>query len=765
MGNAGQGRHAVVSRRLITPRFICWSAAALCALGLLGLSGSSWLVGLRGDRLFLAGERREREFFASSRPIRSDEWAVATPQARAQQVADPQFPLVNLNEGLGELQRGPYDVPILDWGLIVRPLTWPYFLPGAWSHCVRWFMRDALLLLGLFGVLAAFVRKDGAGESERRWRGQVAAWAAIAVWLSSAMVWWRATTRVEFAALFCLTVAAAAAGTRARSKLPWLAATAYLACCSFCLFYPPVWAPMVFIGCALLLDISRRSAWPFIGAIALGAAVGIFYELPYLSLVIGTAYPGQRIAQAGFLPPWRLLDLFWPSLTASAPVRCGEARYIGFEASNVCEASAVEAIPLGILVALALASGRVRRAVADLIRFRPLSLVACAVLAAWLLAPMPGWFGTVTLLRWSPPMRAWFAFGIGMALICARIIAGISPEDARGGWLARAFGFAAIAGCAVLGVRGVRVAELSGCFTRAWLPPMLLALALLAAAVWLMATEKFAPALLAAWVAPLALANGTVNPLIRASQLFRTGSGHAAVQRALAAEPGRIVDYAAHPGAQLAAFGWPVLAGVQNAPDRALFHFLVPDVDPAVYNRYAHYGFDLPPKRTELIQADLIRLTISPCSARFAALGVNHFLFSPIVEVPAGCAIDFAVSEAGELRLWSRRSPVCPVGVAAGRPASALDFDFSCATHNGAVFRPGIWGFSISAPADPDRSYAVAINPAVIDSIDCAGAEARFLDAHLLVHPNGRGPAFCTGKYLDSPAALRRLWRAVVDKR
>lgn len=104
----------------------------------------------------------------------------------------------------------------------------------------------------------------------------------------------------------------------------------------------------------------------------------------------------------------------------------------------------------------------------------------------------------------------------------------------------------------------------------------------------------------------------------------------------------------------------------------------VPSLTDAVYNRYAHYSFVLPPSPSVLVQGDVFAVGISPCSARLLALWVNHFLVNPAAALPRECASDFTVSEAGDLRLWSRRSPVCRFGVARGAFASALGFDYSC---------------------------------------------------------------------------------------
>jgi hypothetical protein len=116
------------------------------------------------------------------------------------------------------------------------------------------------------------------------------------------------------------------------------------------------------------------------------------------------------------------------------------------------------------------------------------------------------------------------------------------------------------------------------------------------------------------------------------------------------------------------------------------------------------------------VQADLIRIAISPCSPRLAALGVSHFLVQPGVIPPSACTLK--VTTAGSLQPWSRDPPVCPVGVAAAEPRDALDFDYAC----GAAARllPAIHGFRFEAPADATKWWGIAVNAAVIARIDCA---------------------------------------------
>jgi len=51
----------------VIPRWLLWVAAAILALGVCGLTGSSWLFFVRVDQLMAGAWRSEHEFFGTSR--------------------------------------------------------------------------------------------------------------------------------------------------------------------------------------------------------------------------------------------------------------------------------------------------------------------------------------------------------------------------------------------------------------------------------------------------------------------------------------------------------------------------------------------------------------------------------------------------------------------------------------------------------------------------------------------------------------------------
>lgn len=753
-------------------RWPYWAALALLAVGLAGFTGSSyWFYGSL-DPLLTPHERSSREVFAHNRAIRSDEWAVDTPLGRVQQTAVPAFPIVNRQMGLGHLQRNPFDAPVLDWGLAFRPLVWPLLLGNLWSHGVLWFLRSALLFLGLYALMRAVVDDPDALPDASRRRANIAGIAAIALFFSSWLTWWLSHGQAQVVAFAGLVVLAARKRRDARTlgrRLLWTGSAFYFAACAFFNFFAPIWAPILWVVSAAVFDLHWKTernlgraalrTIPVLVVVAAGAIIAILYYTPYLALVADTIYPGRRIAVAGELPSGRLVDMIWPALEMISPMH-GHPRYRGkAPGMNECEAACIECAPFLLLGLMAVLDGPVRRAVTSALRRSPAMVVACAVLGAWLMLPLPRVLGDLTLLRWSPWNRTWLPFGLACAALAAAALTELAAEQGARRWPWRyvlvATGFLLVSWCLAAG----QVVALD--------PRLINTSAVMAvliiAGVAMIGTRWAAPVMALAWAVPLVLANGTVNPLLRSRDLYAQGEGHAVVNRALQEAPGRIVDYTGMIGATMAGFGWPMLSGLQTTPDLDLFRFLSPDapgLSPAVYNRYAHVRFALPPEPSRLDWADAIQLGISPCSQRLAALGVNHFLTRHDAKWPSECADAFQRRRAGDLVLWSRKVPVRDVGVAVhDRPSSALDFDYIAggASASAAEVHPARDGLEIEIAPGERRSLAIAMNLGTIGSIHCERATATTMDAHVVVEAVGRDGGRCRVNYIGTVDAVWRL--------
>jgi len=762
-----------------------WLYVLACLLllpGLAGLSGSSYLFSAHLDPLLTSAERTSlQEVLGRARGIRSDEYNVTLPSVRAQQESDPSFPLVNLNEGLGQFQRNSAATPVLDWGIAFRPLLWPLLLRTRWSEGVHWFLRMSLFLLSLFLLFSAMTEHPGADDAEVRRRSAICAIASIAVLFSSALSWWLSTGLLDMAVYSGLAVAGVAVRQRAATARLRVLSTlgiAYATTCFFFVFYPPSWAPFIWLMGGAAFDLHRRkehgpvkavaSLVPLLAILAIGALLGLFYSSPYLALVSHTAYPGNRIAAAGQLPVARLLDMILPSHDVWAPLRA-DAQYLGrIEGMNVCEASAVEVPPFFLLLAMAVVSPRVRNAARAVACRNAATLLVWVLLGAWMFVPLPRWFGAASLLQWSPAKRVLFPFGVTTAILGAAFLAELAAaKPQRRSWRQIAFGLVALAAVILLARR-----HLDGSIPIGWterIPLLLLALTWAAGLIWL--HDQFGARIMAwGWALSLLAADVGVNPLMRSRDLFQGGAGYAALQKALAAEPGRIVDYSLHFGNAMAGYGLPVLDAVQFAPDLGLYRFLTAGsgVSEELFNRFSIVTFALPSEKTALLNEDFFQVAISPCSKRLAALGVNHLVLPASAALPVDCSTMFKMVPAGDAVLWSRAEPVCPFGVAQGAraPTSAEDFDFRCASVGSAPrLEPRRSGFDFEVPARNGFHFALPINTSVIGETSCTGAALSTLDAHLIVSPTGAGPARCSILYLDSFRAISRLLQPAANAR
>jgi hypothetical protein len=763
--------------RFLKSHWALAASALLLSLGLAGFTGSSWWDGASRSRLFppeVAGE--PHALLGAARMVRSDEWSIDTPSARAQQLAVPRFPLVNLGEGLGQLQRSVGDAPVADWGLPFRPLLWPLLVFGRWSQGVHWFLRSALLLAGVYLFLSAIAFRQGRQDGERQEAALLCGLAACAVFFSSAMTWWLSNLISEQILWACLTAAAGASAARARSpagRALLLGATAYLSACTFFVFYPPLWVPLALLVACAIADAhlralggraAVRAALPLLLAVAVGAAISLVYYAPLIALLRTTAYPGRRVAEAGGLPVGRLVDLVWPSLAGFVS---GEdaPRQLVADASNVCESSAVEALPLGVLLGFSTASTRVRKAFVRAIAASPFLFAAFAVFSIWLLLPLPDGATRLLLMQWSPWYRAWVVYGLMAAALALLVLVELPTREEPGlPGIELAGGLAALLALLVAGYLRAPGSELAAVDRWLHFVPVLVAASLSALACARMGTRSAARLLAIAWALPLLLANHAVNPLVPTRSLFAEGPGHAAIARALAAEPGRLLDYSTHRANWLAGYGFPVLAAVQLAPDLDFFAFLAPDAPglrEELYNRYAQVQFAMPPGSSSLLGVDALEVSLSPCSRRLSALFVNHLLTWPFDPLPPGCD-GWSVRRAGALLLWSRKDPVCPLGVsrtAAGEvELDPVDFDYSCSAGGGAVgMEKRRDGLRVTFPAGSVGQFALAINLSIVDAVSCTAARWRSAGAHLVFAPDSAGGAECRISYLGSRGGIRRL--------
>lgn len=769
---------------MLRPVWVVAFAVFLLLLGLSGLTGSSTLVGARLSRLSTPGERAAlRELFGTSREIRGDEWSFELPATLSQQNARPPLPLVNVNQGLGQMQRNSYSIPVFDWGLAFRPLLWPLLFgeqtPNRWPLGVRWFLRSALLLLGLLAFFSQVAARSVPNPlyEQRRALG-FAVTAAVAVFFSSSLTWWLSSPISEITLWATLCVAAAARaraepsagyffGKRRFRLLLWTLTTFYLALCTFFVFYPPLWVPIGLLMAGWIWDAHLRAGtrWPVarqvwapLSAIVCAALIALIYYLPYWLLIKDTEYPGQRIADAGAMPLQTLLAMVWPSANVYTPA-AGPALLLVKDAPNVCEAAFFETPILWVTMPLLFVAG-MRRSMARVFRLHPGSIIVWLLLAAWLLVPLP-WLGALTMLRYSPWHRVVHVWGLSSAALSVALLVSLSghlPKRLRAWQIG--LGLLFIAGTLVLTCARIEV-DLEDAALRGYVLPLVLTAVLLSAGLFTLHTSRGTVIWVWAWTGPLMVANFAVNPLVHARHSVAPSSGPTVLAELLSHTPGRVLSYEAFHYNEVVGHGIAALDGVQFAPDLDLIQFLRPELPREAGNRFGRLVFVIPPAPGGFGLQTVV-VPLDPCDAKLRTLYVNHFVAPAQSRLPVQCAADLEARAAGEAQIWSRRSPVCPIGRLKTTDGtsikSALAFDYSCSPATDATVVQVADGFDWQFQAARAHThYAIAVNRSLVASVKCDAATTSLRDAHLIVKPHAGQPAHCQIRYIDSEAALRRL--------
>jgi hypothetical protein len=147
-----------VPRLRFTPTFLAVVLLAGIAYTAFRMTPSSW-----GMVLKAIGARGAGPMLGVSRDVRSDEWAILTPQVQA--AVRNRFQRFNKTSFYDEDLRNLFMPPLKDWGLIFRPQSWLFFItPPAiafsayWAYFMCLFISGYYLLfleLGIAPMLAA----------------------------------------------------------------------------------------------------------------------------------------------------------------------------------------------------------------------------------------------------------------------------------------------------------------------------------------------------------------------------------------------------------------------------------------------------------------------------------------------------------------------------------------------------------------------------------------------------------------------------------
>jgi hypothetical protein len=316
----------------------------------------------------------ETPLLGTARGIRSDEWAVGTPLFQAAVHND--FQETNETSFYGETLRSFVGLPLLNWGLLFKPLVWPFFAVSPdFAYSFFWAANAALMLIGWSLLLRAvgFSRTTAALCSLILYFSPfVQAWSGPGPQL--ALFPW------VVLALMCI-----------RSTLGLTAALALLVPVWFLsMFYLPGIPPLILLAVALCLAFRPSVfAWRRLASAIVGAAVGVAITVAYLAPVFrayaDSAYPGGRWIEGGRMAEWQVASQFLPATTTE--------RYTNLVSANICEAATVASwLPLLAFCVIDVRDiGRRRRADLRLARdLRGLGVLvlAWALITVWQVLPV-----------------------------------------------------------------------------------------------------------------------------------------------------------------------------------------------------------------------------------------------------------------------------------------------------------------------------------------------------------------------------------------
>ena len=588
-------------------------AVVIMVLVAIGLFGVLTAANLNGSSLSLLGTTGGTDhgvLIGKARSIRSDEFAIASPQSVGNaRRGMPTSPQVGLNQlyipAVGEF------APAAHWITFFRPAQWGWFiLPISRAFAFQWWMPLALCLVGITWLLSVLGAQRG-----------VAIALAVVGTAAPVVVWW---SNGPALVLGLATLAGAALLKSATSGqflhlLGWSLVAAFWSVAFALILYPP-WLLSVgliiaaaVIGYLIDLRVPWRRAAATLGITGMAALVvlAFWYEgsRAAITAMSQTIYPGHRLEPSGTARASWLFSApsyLWATYTHHATIA---------HPANVSETSSPW-LPAPLIIVLAAATiwfgrrthsdGPAATDRYEVPRFWSATLVssAMALLLAWALVPGIDFVGQLTLLDRAQGKRMNVALGLG-ALVLLGLASTTLRRRLTRPWL-MAVGAAVIASALLAAWAGG---------TLPWVahsaPPAggVFLSGLFLAGMWALVVGK-RPGVGAWLLAAFAVASTVgVNPLyqgigpldhdpvVRLVRVVAASGDHVA-----ALGPTKLSALAASTGAE-------VVSGLTYYPDQALWQSLDPGQE-RIWNNYINYTWVYDPT------AQPVRITGSSGSSR-----------------------------------------------------------------------------------------------------------------------------------------------------
>ncbi len=331
------------------------------------------------------------------RDSRSDEFFVQTPHfqtAVRSGLADR-----DQVSPYGETLRNFMAFPTRDWSVVFKPALWGFLvLPPAFAYSLYFFFLAAacfwgwhrfLRLLGApFAIAIAGTVLLGSSQMFQVWWTSNAGTFAFAPWVGVAYLVADSELK-RFAYMF----GAAAV---------WM----------FALLYPPfIYAEALAIATAIAAfrrDSLRVRSIVVAACAGLLAATVVFYYLhDTIEVMRNSVYPGRRSLDGGRTPWSQILATILPYIDTIG----FDPRLLAPTTRNECETGVVGSFLLLLILSFAEPSS-LRRCWQEQKRSVLIIAAALALMAVWMLAPIPKSIGRFLLLDMVPPTRLLLGFGL-----------------------------------------------------------------------------------------------------------------------------------------------------------------------------------------------------------------------------------------------------------------------------------------------------------------------------------------------------------------
>lgn len=296
----------------------------------LKISGTS--IGIYHDFLYGDTKKDSNLLYGKPRPIRSDEWLVATQLAIAQESND--FHRINNNVLGGRDTSILMDVPNRDWSSFFKPENFSFFvLPFEYAFAFKWWLLLAVLLIATYAFALKVLGR----------RVLIAVLFSIMASCAPFVFWWYQLATLGTLAYGFLIILTGIwivekkpirfFGNKFSSVPSALIKSlifTYLLVCFGFIFYPPFQIPIAIsvafflIGYLFTQKLTRKD-WFAIGVpvffalMLTGVIVGLFVVSRSESLraITETAYPGKRVVASGGYDASKLLVTYLQPLLQS----------------------------------------------------------------------------------------------------------------------------------------------------------------------------------------------------------------------------------------------------------------------------------------------------------------------------------------------------------------------------------------------------------------------------------------------------------------